>query len=114
MPKKYTIGFGFPPRRIQPLLRTQIAGTFGNYFNSENAKIMGLIPDTPTEIISLIGNTVLAGAKTALRSKTIKDLAEKLSKEIKYVELMMKEGFERGFTSSILLPYGRFDQMSFD
>jgi uncharacterized 2Fe-2S/4Fe-4S cluster protein (DUF4445 family) len=85
--------------------KAYIAGAFGNYLNPENAKTIGLIPDIPTERISFVGNTALAGAKMALTSKTIRELADKLSKEIKYVELMTEEGFKREFIASILLPH---------
>jgi len=45
-----------------------IAGTFGTYINPENAKMMGLFPDIPTERIKFVGNTALSGAKMALIS----------------------------------------------
>lgn len=85
--------------------RAYIAGAFGNYLNPENAKIIGLIPDIPTERISFVGNTALAGAKMALTSKKVRELADKLSREIKYVELMAEEGFKREFIASIMLPH---------
>jgi uncharacterized 2Fe-2S/4Fe-4S cluster protein (DUF4445 family) len=89
----------------QDIDRTYIAGAFGSYLNPENAKIIGLIPDIPTERISFVGNTALAGAKMALTSKKTRELADKLSTEIKYVELMAEEGFKREFTASIMLPH---------
>lgn len=82
-----------------------IAGAFGNYLNPGNAKTIGLIPDIPTEKITFAGNTALAGAKMALTSRTIKRLADNLSRQIKYVELMVEEGFKREFIASILLPH---------
>jgi uncharacterized 2Fe-2S/4Fe-4S cluster protein (DUF4445 family) len=85
--------------------KAYIAGAFGNYLNPENAKTIGLIPDIPTERITFVGNTALAGAKMALISKDVRDLADKLSKQIKYVELMAEEGFKREFIASILLPH---------
>ncbi len=85
--------------------RVYIAGAFGNYLNPENAKTIGLIPDIPTEKISFVGNTALAGAKMALTSRTIRELADKLSKEIRYVELMTEENFKREFIASIMLPH---------
>jgi uncharacterized 2Fe-2S/4Fe-4S cluster protein (DUF4445 family) len=85
--------------------RAYIAGAFGNYLNPENAKVIGLIPDIPTERISFVGNTALAGAKMALTSKKVRELADKLSREIKYVELMAEEGFKREFIASIMLPH---------
>jgi uncharacterized 2Fe-2S/4Fe-4S cluster protein (DUF4445 family) len=82
-----------------------ISGAFGNYLNPENAKTIGLIPDIQTEKITFAGNTALAGAKMALISRSIRELADKLSRQIKYVELMAEENFKREFVASILLPY---------
>ena len=82
-----------------------ISGAFGNYLNPENAKTIGLIPDVPTEKITFAGNTALAGAKMALTSRMVRDLADRLSKQIKYVELMVEENFKREFIASILLPH---------
>nr|MDO8098212.1 ATP-binding protein [Candidatus Njordarchaeota archaeon] len=85
--------------------RVYIAGAFGNYINPENAKTIGLIPDIPTEKITFAGNTALSGAKMALTSMKIRELADRLSRQIKYVELMAEEKFKREFIASILLPH---------
>lgn len=85
--------------------KVYIAGAFGNYLNPENARTIGLIPDIPTEKISFVGNTALAGAKMALTSKDVRGIADKLSREIKYIELLTQEGFKREFIDSILLPH---------
>jgi uncharacterized 2Fe-2S/4Fe-4S cluster protein (DUF4445 family) len=89
----------------QNIDRAYIAGAFGNYLNPESAKIIGLIPDIPTERISFVGNTALAGAKMALTSRTVRELADRLSREIKYVELMAEENFKKEFIASIMLPH---------
>jgi uncharacterized 2Fe-2S/4Fe-4S cluster protein (DUF4445 family) len=89
----------------QNIDRAYIAGAFGNYLNPESAKIIGLIPDIPTEKISFVGNTALAGAKMALTSRTTRELADRLSREIKYVELMAEQNFKKEFIASIMLPH---------
>jgi uncharacterized 2Fe-2S/4Fe-4S cluster protein (DUF4445 family) len=90
--------------REQDIGAAYIAGAFGSYLNPENAKIIGLIPDIPTERISFVGNTALAGAKMTLTSTKTRELANKLSREIKYVELVAEEGFKREFVASMMLP----------
>jgi uncharacterized 2Fe-2S/4Fe-4S cluster protein (DUF4445 family) len=85
--------------------RAYIAGAFGNYVNPESAKIIGLIPDIPTERIIFVGNTALAGAKMALTSMAVREHADKLSKEIRYVELMAEDGFKKEFTASMMIPH---------
>jgi uncharacterized 2Fe-2S/4Fe-4S cluster protein (DUF4445 family) len=89
----------------QEIDKAYIAGAFGNYLNPENAKIIGLIPDISTNKITFAGNTALAGAKMALTSRTVRELADRLSKEIKYVELMAEPNFKREFIASIMLPH---------
>ncbi|WXG45007.1 MAG: ASKHA domain-containing protein [Promethearchaeati archaeon SRVP18_Atabeyarchaeia-1] len=91
--------------REEDIGHVYIAGAFGNYLNPENAKTIGLIPDIPTRKITFAGNTALAGAKMALTSRSTRGLADRLSRQIKYVELMAEEGFRREFVASILLPH---------
>nr|MDO8079151.1 ASKHA domain-containing protein [Candidatus Freyarchaeota archaeon] len=82
-----------------------IAGAFGSYINPESAKFLGLIPDIPTEKITFAGNTALAGAKMALISKDVRKTARRLSRWIRYVELMAEPGFKSEFVKSNLIPY---------
>jgi uncharacterized 2Fe-2S/4Fe-4S cluster protein (DUF4445 family) len=82
-----------------------IAGAFGSYINPESAKFLGLIPDIPTEKITFAGNTALAGAKMALTSRDVRKTARRLSRWIRYVELMAEPGFKSEFVKSNLIPY---------
>ncbi|MHA2314292.1 MAG: ASKHA domain-containing protein, partial [Candidatus Hermodarchaeia archaeon] len=82
-----------------------LAGAFGRYINQESAKIIGLIPDVPTKRIRFVGNTAVSGAKMALTSTTIRKQAEKLAKEIRYVELVTAPNFQEEYQNSIFLPH---------
>jgi uncharacterized 2Fe-2S/4Fe-4S cluster protein (DUF4445 family) len=82
-----------------------IAGAFGNYINPENAKLIGLVPDTPTEKIKFVGNTALIGAKMALISKEARETAEELSRKIRYIELAVDSDFEKEFFDAIPIPH---------
>jgi len=84
--------------------KVYIAGAFGNYINLENAKIIGLIPDIPTEKIRFVGNTAIVGAKMALLSKEKMKEAEKISREVRYLELANDPDFEREFVKALLFP----------
>ncbi len=90
--------------------RVFIAGAFGNYINPESAKFLGLIPDISTEKISFAGNTALAGAKMALVSKDVRKTAQRLSRWIRYVELMAEPNFQKEFINSTLIPYRYLDR----
>jgi len=82
-----------------------IAGAFGNYINPVNAKIIGLIPDVPTEKIRFVGNTAVTGAKMALLSEEMKKKAEFISKKVRYIELANDPDFNKEFVEALLLPH---------
>jgi uncharacterized 2Fe-2S/4Fe-4S cluster protein (DUF4445 family) len=84
--------------------RVFIAGAFGNYINPENAKVIGLIPDIPTEKIKFVGNTAIMGAKMALVSKEIREKAELISKKIRYLELANDPDFKKEFLKALSFP----------
>jgi len=84
--------------------RIFIAGAFGNYINPENAKIIGLIPDVPTERIKFVGNTAVMGAKMALISKEMRMKAELIANKIRYLELANDPNFNREFVKALRLP----------
>jgi uncharacterized 2Fe-2S/4Fe-4S cluster protein (DUF4445 family) len=85
--------------------RVYIAGGFGRYINLESARLIGLIPDVPTEKISFVGNTAISGAKMALTSREMRETAQRLSTKIRYIELMADPNFRREFLDSIFLPH---------
>ena len=87
------------------LHRIFIAGAFGNYINTENAKIIGLVPDVPKEKIKFVGNTAIIGAKMALISQGARETAEALSRKIRYIELAVDSAFEKEFMDALTIPH---------
>jgi len=99
----------------EDLSQILIAGAFGRYLDPENAKLIGLVPDLPTEKIKFVGNTAITGSKMALISKAARKQAEKLSKSIRYLELSADPLFRSEFTSALLIPHkdlSRFSSVS--
>jgi len=90
--------------------RVYIAGAFGRYLNPESARFIGLIPDVPTEKIVFAGNTAISGAKMALLSREARETAQRLSKDIHYVELTIDPDFQGEFMRSMFLPYQRLEK----
>ena len=82
-----------------------IAGAFGSYINPESAKLIGLVPDVPTEKIKSVGNTALTGAKMALISREARKTAETLSKKIRYLELTVDPDFRSEFANAMFIPH---------
>jgi uncharacterized 2Fe-2S/4Fe-4S cluster protein (DUF4445 family) len=87
------------------LKRVYIAGSFGNYVNPASAKLLGLIPEVPTEIINFVGNTAIAGAKMCLTSVEARREAEAIGQTVRYIELGADPSFSKEFAASMYLPH---------
>ncbi len=81
-----------------------LAGAFGNYIDKFNAKFIGMIPDVPDERIFQIGNAAGIGAQYCLLNKDLRKRTIELLKSIKYVEIAIKENFQRIFAESMYFP----------
>lgn len=94
------------------LSKVYVAGAFGSYLNPLNSMIVGLIPEIPIKNVEFVGNTALSGAKKCLISRKTRKTAEKLSKNIKYVELSAESNFMREFAYSIYMPHKKLEKYS--
>jgi uncharacterized 2Fe-2S/4Fe-4S cluster protein (DUF4445 family) len=89
-----------------------IAGAFGSHINPESARTIGMLPGVPLERVRSVGNAAGSGARMALMSKKVRELAREVSKKVKYVELAADAEFQREFLSAMYLPHedpGLFD-----
>ena len=93
---------GIKPSDIQKLY---LAGAFGNYINPLNAKLIGLLPDIPTELMNFVGNAAGTGARMALISKKLRDVAASISRKTDYVELASEPDFQMEFSSAMYFPH---------
>jgi uncharacterized 2Fe-2S/4Fe-4S cluster protein (DUF4445 family) len=91
--------------KASDLKRVYVAGSFGNYVNPASAKLLGLIPEVPTEIIRFVGNTAIAGAKMCLSSVEARAQAKKIGEEVRYIELGADPSFSKEFAASMYLPH---------
>ncbi len=91
--------------KASDLKRVYVAGSFGNYVNPASAKLLGLIPEVPTDIIRFVGNTAIAGAKMCLSSTEARVQAKRIGEEVRYVELGADPGFSKEFAASMYLPH---------
>ena len=88
----------------QDLDRVYAAGAFGTYVDASSAIAIGMYPDVPVSRIRFIGNAAGSGARMALKSTRVRDLAERLSKRVEYVELAAEKGFQSEFAKAMFLP----------
>jgi len=81
-----------------------LAGAFGNYIRREQAKRIGLLPDLPTEKIKFIGNAAGMGAKMVLLAKELRKESCDISIHTEYIELAVRQDFQRVFADSMFFP----------
>ncbi len=62
-----------------------LSGAFGNFINSGNAIVIGLLPDAEGKIVK-IGNGALAGARQMLISQEKRKMAEDVAKKINHIK----------------------------
>jgi len=94
-------------KSIKPsdIKKLYMAGAFGNYLNPLNAKLIGMLPDIPTELINFVGNAAGTGARMALISKKLRDVAASISRKTDYVELASEPDFQTEFASAMYFPH---------
>jgi len=86
------------PENIQKIL---LAGAFGNFIDKKSAIKIGLIPYLPLEKIESVGNTAGRGAEITLLSEKTREICEKISKDIKYIELSSRADFQEEFVEAM-------------
>ena len=91
--------------KTSELKHVYIAGSFGNYLNPSSAKLLGLIPEVPAEVIAFVGNTAISGAKMCLSSLEARKEARSIGEEVRYIELAADPGFSKEFAASMYLPH---------
>jgi uncharacterized 2Fe-2S/4Fe-4S cluster protein (DUF4445 family) len=89
----------------QDLDAIYLAGGFGNFLNVRQAVTIGMLPDVPAEKIHFVGNTSIAGAKTALLSRKALKAAEKIANSMTYFDLMSHPGYMEEFIRAKFLPH---------
>lgn len=81
--------------------RVCIAGAFGHHVRKESLARLGVFPRECLEKVVLIGNSSKSGAVMALLSREKRAEAERLSRQVGYVELSCYPGYDRLFADSL-------------
>ena len=90
---------------ISELRKLFVAGAFGNYIDPFSAKVLGLLPDIPSDRIVQIGNGSGAGASALLLSKELWKEAEEIARKIRVVELNLVPSFRKDFIDATFIPH---------
>ncbi|BEQ15447.1 ASKHA domain-containing protein [Desulfoferula mesophila] len=89
---------------VERLERVLLAGAFGNYLDPGEAARIGLFPPVALERIQGVGNAAGVGAVMALLSDRQRRRAEKLARDMGYVELSGHNLFQELFVDSMPFP----------
>jgi len=90
--------------KFHEIQKVFLAGAFGTYVDPLNAKVIGMYPDVSLEKVQFVGNTSGSGARMTLLSVEAREVAEKISKFVEYVELGADPNFQNEFLKATYLP----------
>ena len=85
--------------------RIKIAGAFGNHIDIHLAMVLGLFPDCPPDRVSSIGNAAGDGCRAALLNRKKREEAERVARQVDYIELTLMEDFQEHLIEAIHLPH---------
>ena len=91
---------------FEDLDKIYVAGAFGNYLNVDNAILIGLLPDMPTERIQFVGNTSVAGAKLVALSRQKYREVREIARKMTYFELSTERTSWRSSCGRAFSPHG--------
>jgi len=90
---------------VEKVDKVKIAGAFGTHVDREKALIMGLFPDCEIEKIISVGNAAGDGARAALLNRDKREEANRISRNVEYIELTMEEDFQQQFIEAMEIPH---------
>ena len=94
----------------EELRRVFIAGAFGSYIDPESAITIGMLPEVYLDIVKFVGNTAGSGARLILKSKDMREEANKVASDVEYLELAAHPEFEEAYINSLYLPHSRIEE----
>ncbi|MBT4876252.1 MAG: DUF4445 domain-containing protein [Desulfobacula sp.] len=99
---------------ITALDKIKIAGAFGTHVDRHLARVIGLIPDCPLEIVTSVGNAAGDGCRVALLNREKRKEADLLCRNLTYIELTMEDDFQNELVSATQFPHmtDQFEHLS--
>lgn len=82
-----------------------IAGGFGAYLDIKNALCIGMLPGIGVEKFVYVGNSSLAGARSALLSYEAMQKAEEIARKITYFELSVEGDYMDEYMAALFFPH---------
>jgi uncharacterized 2Fe-2S/4Fe-4S cluster protein (DUF4445 family) len=83
----------------------KIAGSFGLHVDPAKALIMGMIPDCDPQKVVAVGNAAGAGAIAALLNLDKRVEANRVARNVEYLELASQKDFKERFLEALDIPH---------
>jgi uncharacterized 2Fe-2S/4Fe-4S cluster protein (DUF4445 family) len=90
---------------VDKLDKVILAGAFGSYIDKESAALLGLFPDCEPEKVYAVGNAAGDGARIALLNTDKRKEADKIARQVEYIELTLAADFDKVFAQAMWLPH---------
>jgi len=92
---------------VTRLDRVILAGAFGSYIDKARAMLLGLFPDCELDKVWAVGNAAGDGARIALLNVDKREEANRVARQVEYVELTVEPDFQQEFMNAMYLPHAR-------
>jgi len=90
---------------IETVDKVKIAGAFGTHVDRQKAIIMGLFPDCEIKKILSVGNAAGDGCRAALLNREKREEADRVARNVEYMELTIEGDFQKEFMGSMQIPH---------
>ena len=90
---------------VERLDKVILAGAFGSYIDSERAMTLGMFPDCDLQKVVAVGNAAGDGARIALLNRKKRAEADRVAREVEYVELTVYPEFSTEFAEAMYIPH---------
>jgi uncharacterized 2Fe-2S/4Fe-4S cluster protein (DUF4445 family) len=90
---------------VNRLDKVVLAGGFGSYVDPERAMILGMFPDCDLKNVVAVGNAAGDGARIALLNRDKRVEADRIAREVEYIELTVYPEFTMEFAEAMAFPH---------
>jgi uncharacterized 2Fe-2S/4Fe-4S cluster protein (DUF4445 family) len=90
---------------VNRLDKVVLAGGFGSYVDPERAMILGMFPDCELKEVISVGNAAGDGARIALLNREKREEADRVAREVEYIELTVYPEFTMEFAEAMAFPH---------
>jgi uncharacterized 2Fe-2S/4Fe-4S cluster protein (DUF4445 family) len=90
---------------VESVDKVILAGAFGSYIDKESAAVIGLFPDCDLKNVYAVGNAAGDGARMALLNVGKRKEADKMAREVEYIELTVEADFDKVFAQAMWMPH---------